>query len=273
MKNNNLLGILIIIGSVSAACSNSGQENSSKKAVILPPSTEHVKQSSLHSEWSYDGNTGPEYWENLSDYYSNCGCGHAQSPIDVDPKAAEHFDESLNISYSFADIDFINNGHTIKEMVHTKNTITFIGKTYQLIQFHFHTPAEHFLNHKQAPMELHFVHMSKDKDVAVIAVFVDDSTIVNPTFSLISQYVPKHHSEEIVDKYVMDLNQFLPKNKSFYHYSGSLTTPPCSEGVKWIVLSEPITATREQIESIHSIIDDDNRPLQLLEGRPIYTSN
>lgn len=255
------------------SCSTQQKQESLDKKDDQQIKVVKLKEESLHESWSYDGKTGPEYWEELSGHYLQCGCGHAQSPIDVELKTAEHFNESLDISYNSTDIDFINNGHTIKELVHTNNILTFGNEKYQLLQFHMHTPAEHYIDHKQAPMELHFVHMNKNKEVAVMAIFVKDTTTTNKALSIIEKFAPKHKSEEILSKYELDLNQLLPDNLSFYHYSGSLTTPPCSEGVKWIIMNNPIAATRDQIEAIHTIINDDNRPLQPLDGRHIYTSN
>lgn len=222
--------------------------------------------------WSYEGETGPSYWSKISPEYFWCGLKN-QSPIDISKKDTVYSKlPKLTFTYGkTTNPEIINNGHTVQVNILEKYTLNFKGKVYQLKQFHFHSPSEHTINGQYYPLEMHLVHKDENGNIAVIGVFFKEGK-ANSELEKVFSNAPKEEGNKILDGSI-NINTLLPLNKAYFTYSGSLTTPPCTEGVRWIVLKQPITASKEQIEKFKSIMKhDNNRPIQPINSRDILES-
>lgn len=163
----------------------------------------------------------------------------------------------------------MNNGHTIQVNVSAGNTLKLDGDTFTLQQFHFHAPSENEIDGKQFPLEAHFVYKDKDGALAVLALMFQEGQ-ANPQLSQAWQQMPTAIDQMAILNKPIDIKVLLPKQFNFYRFSGSLTTPPCSEGVSWMVLEQPVSASAEQINQFRSVVHHtNNRPVQPLNGRVI----
>lgn len=224
-----------------------------------------------HATWSYSGKTGPEYWGDLKKEYQMCKIGKNQSPIDIKTNSLQTFDTNLKpfkIKYLGKGYEVINNGHTIKVKTEGKNCIKVDGIKFKLAQFHFHTPSENTINGKHFPMEAHFVHLDKNGNITVLAVMFKIGK-ENKSLNKMLAVLPTKVGEE--NKVMGNLNpmELLPKNKAYYRFNGSLTTPPCSEGVRWIVFKTPVEISQAQYEKMHAVMGTNNRPVQPINARVI----
>ena len=240
----------------------------SVSALALPLSADQ----GTAQHWSYSGNAGPAHWSALAPAFAACTQGKAQSPIDLeshDVKTGKSGE--FHIDYEKGAVSLLNNGHTVQANVSDpKDTVIFNGDTYRLAQLHFHSPSEHTADRKRFPLEIHFVNQSDRRRVVVVGVFVELGK-KNDSLAALFNNLPasREASSSTKPPVPVDLAAVLPKNHEAYVYSGSLTTPPCSEGVRWIVLSHPIQMSRDQINSFSTIFPDNHRPLQKLNGREI----
>lgn len=240
----------------------------SGKAALLALSM--VSASAFASHWSYEGEGAPEYWGELDEAYRTCQSGMNQSPIDIESTAKAHL-SPLQTHYSEGPITLTNNGHTIQasEKAETRDSITLDNQTWTLQQFHFHAPSENTIHGKKFAMEMHLVHKNANGELAVVAVMFDKGA-ANAELEKLWGVMPGQVDQNISIKPNLDMNQLLPKNKTYWRFSGSLTTPPCSEGVTWIVLKHPLTISAEQLEKFtHTMHHDNNRPVQSLHGRVV----
>lgn len=222
-------------------------------------------------EWSYSGETDPEHWADLSSEYATCKAGNQQSPVNI---MGTQRVELTPIEFNYKDTPFkvINNGHTIELDYQPGSSIKIAGKRYELRQFHFHAPSEHMIDGKVYPMEAHLVHKSQDGKLAVVGVFMKEGR-PNEFIETLWTHIPKQKGEKIVHGVSINASALPPADKSYYHYSGSLTTPPCSEGVNWNVLKTPIEVSSEQIEKFKSVYSGNARPVQPLNRRVIETKD
>ena len=219
--------------------------------------------------WSYQGETAPEHWAELAPEYATCKAQN-QTPIDIrnTTKAAL---SPLYMAYSSDAQKITNTGHTIQISYAEGSTIEVDGEKFMLKQMHFHTPSENHINGKSYPMELHLVHANADGALAVVGVM---STEGKDNFELIKLWrtMPKKAGESVnlsSDNSVLAYS-FLPKKQDYYRFSGSLTTPPCSEGVRWLVMKNPIEASAAQIKAFSDTMGSHtNRPIQALNGRVV----
>jgi carbonic anhydrase len=218
--------------------------------------------------WSYSGAAGPEHW---SEFGASCGLGKAQSPIDI--QHAEQKDlPAIHFAYHPSALKVINNGHTIQANYAPGSTITVGGKSYQLVQFHFHHLSETTIEGKHSPMELHLVHKSKDGNLAVVAVFLQEGH-GNSTVGTVWANLPHEVEKEFTPEHVeIEAVNLLPADHKYFTFAGSLTTPPCSEGVTWLVLEKPMTLSKEQIAKFAALYPDNARPVQPLNGRVVLES-
>lgn len=228
--------------------------------------------------WDYEAE-GPAKWSTLSKDWAMCGEGKAQSPIDIQnastsklpPLTADFKPAELKIVHHEHMADAINNGHTIQVNYSEGDTLTIADEKYALKQYHFHGPSEHTVNGKHSPMEMHMVHQAADKKLAVISVLINEGK-TNTAFEPVWGNLPTAKSQENHFANIkVDVNQLLPAERTTYRYEGSLTTPPCSEKVSWIVFTNPIELSSAQIGKFTSIIKANNRPTQGLNGRTIAT--
>lgn len=227
------------------------------------------KKNAKDVHWSHHkGEDGPENWKNLCEEFADCG-GQAQSPINIINKEVS-IGKDLAIpqfNYEKSKVNIINNGHTIQFNVDGNSIVKLNNKDYNLLQFHFHALSEHTIDGKHAPIEVHFVHKHSDTDFAVIGVMYTEGK----QNELLKKYLDKFPTNkgEYKSEDMIDIFNLLPKNKSYYYYKGSLTTPPCTEIVNWYVLKNPIEASKEQIQKFSKILHNNYRPIQNLNGRKI----
>jgi len=221
------------------------------------------------SHWTYEGESGPAHWGELSGDYATCSKGQSQSPIDISG-AQDQDVADVEFSYEDSAINILNNGHTVQVNYDEGSLISVDGVDYQLLQFHFHTPSEHTVGGKSFDTEMHLVHKNDKGELAVVGVLIARGA-ENEAFADIWAGLPEHASEvETLDAYV-NADDLLPADRSSYRYTGSLTTPPCSENVKWIVLKTPIELSGAQVDELHAIINDNNRPVQPLHKRNLIS--
>ncbi|HET9703793.1 MAG TPA: carbonic anhydrase family protein [Vicinamibacterales bacterium] len=228
--------------------------------------------------WHYEGAEGPQNWGKLSPKFAMCGEGRAQSPIDIAAvtPATEALAMKLNLLPGTLRIahhehlaDGINNGHTIQINYQGADTLTIGADAYTLAQYHFHNESEHTVKGRHYPMEMHLVHKSASGKLAVVGVFIEEGAH-NAAFEPIWSNLPKQKGQEThYPAVTVDVDSLLPADRASYRYDGSLTTPPCSEGVRWIVMATPIQLSAAQIKAFTSIIHDNNRPPQPLNGRQV----
>lgn len=226
------------------------------------------KKDEVH--WSYAGESGPEKWGSLSPEFTLCKQGLAQSPIDIDVVHTASVDLApIQFDYQPTAVNVVNNGHTVQENYGQGSAIIINDVRYNLLQFHFHDPSEHTLNGKRTAMELHLVHRSDEGELAVVGVLIEEGQ-ANPAFTPIWNNLPTFAGDERhVAGTTINARDLLPTEQSYYHYVGSLTTPPCTEHVQWFVMTEPITASAGQIAVFSSIIKGNNRPVQALNARAV----
>ena len=228
--------------------------------------TSSVAQEAHH--WGYSGKTGPNHWAEVSPV---CKSGHAQSPINI--THAEQKDlPTLEFSYHPAALNVIDNGHTVQVNYAPGSTLKIGDKTYELVQFHFHHKSETAIHGKHSPMEAHLVHKDKDGNLAVVAVLLQEGE-ANPAVATTWSNIPGEKEKAVSPEGVeIQAVQLLPANHRYYTFSGSLTTPPCTENVTWMVMVEPVTVSKEQIEKFAKLYPDDERPVQPLYGRVVLES-
>lgn len=220
--------------------------------------------------WSYEGEGGPPAWGQLKPDYKTCGIGKRQSPIHIeDSITLQGPAEPIQFNYQPSSGTVINNGHTIQVDVYGENTLTVRGSTYKLIQFHFHHPSEERINYKSYAMVAHLVHRNPEGQLAVVAVLLDPG-VANNLINKVWTYMPLDSGDAVrMPAGLVDLNELLPQDQRYYQFLGSLTTPPCSEGVLWMVLKQPVTLGREQIKLFGQLFPNNARPVQPVNGRPI----
>lgn len=246
----------------------------------LPTNNEKEQESRapIHkSDWSYEGETGPVHWGSLSPDYIMADIGREQSPINID-RSQTVFKDLPSISYNYGEsfVQLINNGHTVQANIKDKeNSITIGDKEYTLAQFHFHTQSENTVDGRHAPVEMHLVHKADDGNLAVVGVFFVDGE-KNETLEELWENLPDvddtcgYESQEEVE-----IDELLPENHTCYRFDGSLTTPPCTEGVKWTVMANPLEMSSNQINAFFQIFsglhfpEGNRRPVQPLNKRTV----
>ncbi len=219
--------------------------------------------------WGYKGNTGPGYWFELAPDFALCGEGKAQSPIDI-RDAVETDLVDIDFHYGEAASAIVNNGHTIQVDVAAGSAIVYNGIGYDLLQFHFHAPSEHTIAGEAAPMEVHFVHSDPNSGaLAVVGVLLTAGEADNEAYAPVLDAMPAEVGEPQALSSPLALDALLPEAKGYYAYQGSLTTPPCSEVVRWLLLDTPVALSVEQIAAYTSLYDSNARPVQPLGKRDL----
>lgn len=211
--------------------------------------------------WSYGGDLGPTHWGELSTEYQICGRGQHQSPIDLDMVQARA--GAVGFHYRPIEVNLLNNGRTIQQTGDEHCTLTLDNQVYQLLQFHFHTPSEHLHKGRHYPMELHLVHRHPASGaLAVVGIWVTPGG-PQPELAAMGNYLPPQPGKTSRAPRPINPANLLPLDRRLVRYSGSLTTPPCSEGVTWLVMATPLEASVQQIEAFHRLLGNNARPLQL----------
>jgi carbonic anhydrase len=221
--------------------------------------------------WDYGAARGPGHWGELKPEFAPCKNGHRQSPIDIrNPRKADL--PAIQFSYKPTPLNIIDNGHTIQINYSPGSFITVGGKRYELKQFHFHRPSEEKINGKSYEMVAHLVHADEKGNLAVVAVLLEkgqDNALVHTLWKDIPREKDKIESDKDVQ---IDADGLLPSDHSYYTFSGSLTTPPCSENVTWFVLKHPVSVSAEEIDQFSKLYRDDARPTQPLYNRVVLES-
>lgn len=218
--------------------------------------------------WSYSGEGAPEKWGKLSQDFAACERGHNQSPVDIHQTIKGEL-PPLSLTFHAKEKSIINNGHTLQLNVHDGDSLKLDGTEFKLQQFHFHAPSENRISGKTYPLEVHFVHSNAEGQLAVVAVMFEEGA-ENPVIADILKNVPARPNVAQPLNKPLALAALMPGDKSYYRYSGSLTTPPCTEGVRWLVIKQPVTLSTAQIEAFQHILGQhNNRPVQPLNGRLI----
>ncbi len=219
------------------------------------------------ANWGYKGGGGPNYWGDLKSSYAACKNGMAQSPIDITDARQENL-PSIKFHYaSGGNPAAVNNGRTIKVSVPQGRYIVIGGQQFNLLRFNFHAPSENTVEGKTFDMEAHFVHANAGGKLAIVAVLFEEGA-ANPALNKIWKKLPMHAGTK-AGFHTVDVAPLLPKDKSYYHFMGSLTTPPCTEGVRWYVLKTPVSVGKKQLKKFHEIYNGNVRPAQPLNGREI----
>ena len=222
--------------------------------------------------WSYHGDHGPNQWAQLSPDYELCKSGKSQSPIDISAPSRSNLD-LLSFHYKDTPLNILNNGHTVQDTYGLGSFIKLDGEYYDLLQFHFHGPSEHTVNGKPTPMEVHLVHKNTQGGLAVVSVMMTTGKEHVAIEKIWSSIPAKVWGKVNNEKVSVNGTELLPESRSYYHYPGSLTTPPCSEGVRWYVMQVPIEVSKDQIVKFKSVIGFNARPVQELNGRKVQENN
>ena len=221
------------------------------------------------THFGYSGEAGPENWSKLSPDFRACADGKNQSPIDLKGFVEAQL-PPLQFKYSTLGLDIVNNGHAVQVNYANGSQLLPGDDTFELKQFHFHSPSEHTLNGKAFPIEMHLVHADQDGDLAVVSVLMAEGPKENPTLAKLWAQMPGKAGDKNKLGAKVNASDLLPKSKDYYRYSGSLTTPPCSEGVRWYVLKQPITVSKAQIEQFTKVLEHpNNRPVQPVNARAV----
>ena len=223
------------------------------------------------AHWTYGGDSGPENWSKLNPEFAKCTNGARQSPINIREGIKVDL-EPIQFDYQPSAFRVLDNGHTIQVGIAPGNAIQVLGRRYELVQFHFHRPAEERVNGRVFEMVAHMVHKDAEGHLAVVAVLIERG-ISQPVIQTVWNNLPLEQGEELAAPVKLDPGQLLPEERAYFTFMGSLTTPPCSEGVLWMVLKQPVQVSNEQLAIFARLYPMNARPLQALSGRLIKESN
>jgi len=244
--------------------SNPTAVSTSPKRVVAPASSDA-------SHWAYEGEHGPAAWARLAPENASCANGQRQSPIDITDGIKVELD-AVQFDYRPSGFRVVDNGHTVQVNVAPGNTIEVLGKHFELVQFHFHRPSEERIDGKPFDMVVHLLHKSADGKLAMVAVLLERGS-AQPVVQAVWNNLPLEQGDEVAAKGNIDLAELLPSDRRYYTYMGSLTTPPCSEGVLWMVMKTPVHVSPEQLDIFARLYPMNARPIQALRGRIIKESN
>lgn len=234
--------------------------------VIATSGCAHITPPVTH--WSYTGAEGPAHWGEIKPEFAVCSSGKNQSPINLTDFIEADL-KPLTFDYQVGGNEVLNNGHAIQVNYAPGSTMTLDGHVFELKQYHFHAPSENQINGHSYPMEVHLVHADKNGQLAVIAVMFEEGK-ENHSLAQAWSKMPKQADEKAALTPSLSAADILPRKRHYYRFNGSLTTPPCSEGVWWLVMKEPVTVSKAQIEEFeHVMHHPNNRPVQPVNARPV----
>lgn len=218
--------------------------------------------------WSYSGENGPNSWGRLDSTFAICSLGRGQSPIDIKDARKSNLPE-LRFDYKSVPLNIIDTGHSVQVNYAPGSTLNVGNDTYVLKQFHFHHPSEERVNGRSYDMVVHLVHTDAEGRLGVVAVFLQKGD-ANSAIDLVWRNIPKEKEKAVaVPGITLNAKDLLPANHGYYTFSGSLTTPPCSEGVTWFVMKDPVTVSEAQVKSFAALYPFNVRPIQPANGRQI----
>ena len=234
-------------------------------ANVLAQSAPQHSSDSPH--WAYGGEEGMDHWGMLSHGYMACETGSHQSPIDIRMPGEDRAPERLQFHYRQTDIQPMHNGHSIQVRVSPGNELHVNGRIYRLMQFHFHEPSEHHVEGKASPFEIHLVHRDQIGHIVVVS-FLADLGAGHPVLSDLWSSLPMHAGESAPSRQ-LDLSTLVPDSLHHFAYHGSLTTPPCTEGVQWIVMKDKILIAQAQIDKFVGLVGHNARAIQPINDRRV----
>jgi carbonic anhydrase len=223
------------------------------------------------AHWSYAGEAGPQGWAALAPEFATCSTGSRQSPIDIRGGLRVEL-EPVQFDYRSSRFGVLDNGHTIQVNMAAGNSISVLGRRYDLLQFHFHRPSEERIDGRAADMVAHLVHKDAEGRLAVVAVLLEGGS-AQPVVQAVWNNLPLEKGEELAASVAIDPANLLPTDRRYYTYMGSLTTPPCTEGVLWMVMKQPVQLSVQQIDLFARLYPMNARPVQSASGRLIKESN
>jgi carbonic anhydrase len=236
--------------------------------LVLAPLGMLAVQTAQAQHWGYTGAAGPEHWSELESDYAMCGLGRNQSPIDL-AGFLEADLKPLAFSYRAGAVDIVNNGHSVQISYAPGSMLSVDGHVFELKQFHFHAPSENRINGKSFPLEVHLVHEDQDGNLAVVAALYEDGA-ADPLLSKLWDAVPAEEGAKAALPAGLNVMGLLPSDRDYYRYNGSLTTPPCSEGVWWLVMKQQKTVSPEQVQRFANVLGfSNNRPIQPVNARVV----
>ncbi len=278
---------LLLAAVVLSACTDSeppaettavpaGTEPSSPagSAVVSPqpvPPRDNTEPRTTGVHWSYGGRSAPQYWGQISPAYTLCARGKNQSPIDISTVTISNL-PPLSFDYHETGLMVVNNGLTLVATPQRANHVLFGDRRFRLTELHFHAPGEHSLGGRIFPMSIHFVHAHPDEGPLIIALFLTPGKS-NPELAKIWRELTLEKDQRSATPVSVSLPDIVPETTAYYHYQGSLTTPPCTEGVSWLVLAEPQTISEQQRDQWQRRFVDNARYRQPLNGRVVWRSN
>ena len=263
-------GVVAGSGSHPVAAATAARKTMSPTPVSAPKIAMADNTHGADVHWSYEGENGPQTWGKLKPEFNLCALGKRQSPINIEEGSTLVGPaEPLQFSYTPSNGTVVNNGHTIQVDVQGENTITVRGSSYRLLQFHFHTPSEEQINFKRTAMVAHLVHKNDEGQLAVVAVLLQAGA-ANPVIDKVWTYMPLDAGDRVrMPKDLLNLNEILPTDQRYYQFMGSLTTPPCTEGVLWLVLKQPVQISKAQYRLFTQLYPNNARPVQALNSRSV----
>ena len=243
------------------------------KASAKPAESAHAKggQATGHLHWGYAGDVAPERWAELSPEFRQCGIGTRQSPIDIRDGIKVEL-EKIQFDYRPSGFAVLDSGHTVQVNLAPGNALQVMGRRYELVQFHFHRPSEERVNGRQFDMVAHLVHKDAEGRLAVVAVLLEQG-LDQPLVQTIWNNLPLERGEALPAPGLLDMTQLLPEKRGYYTYMGSLTMPPCTEGVLWMVMRQPVQLSAHQLAIFAKLYPMNARPIQAGSGRLIKESN
>jgi carbonic anhydrase len=267
--------LLSVCVSILVACGQETHQEAANGSASPTGDSPEAEEHEVH--WGYEGEIGPEYWAELSPEFALCAKGVEQSPIDLteatvvegEAPARRYGEPVISVEQRASVMNLINNGHTIQVSSDAPVSLNLDGELYQLVQYHLHAPSEHTIDGSHSPLELHAVHKSAEGDLAVAAVLMGEGEH-NPLVDPIIALLPSGPGDERqIEDLELNPDDIQPVPGHYFRYRGSLTTPPCSEAVEWIVSADERHISPEQMAAITSQLHDNNRPVQALGRREL----
>ena len=228
----------------------------------------HAGSKAAH--WGYSGHGGASHWGDMQSEFATCKLGKEQSPIDIRGAAKAEL-PAIGFGYTAGNAEVVNNGHTIQVNLAAGGTVKLASGDYKLLQFHFHTPSEEKIRGKAYPLVAHMVHRNDEGKLAVVAVLFKQGK-ENAMLSKVFAAMPAKAEEKAELPGGLNPADLLPAQTGYYAYIGSLTTPPCSEGVRWQVLKQPVEMSKAQIAAFRKLYPMNARPVQPVNGRSVQES-
>ncbi|HJV01875.1 MAG TPA: carbonic anhydrase family protein [Burkholderiaceae bacterium] len=247
------------------------QQAKAKKAAAAAAAAVAAAPKVYSNHWSYEGESGPVNWGRINPEWAKCSTGNRQSPIDIRDGMKVDL-EQITFDYKPSSFNVTDNGHTVQVMVSGGNFITVANRMYELIQFHFHRPSEERINGKGYEMVVHLVHKDAEGHLAVLALLLERGK-PQPTIQTVWNNLPLEKFETMAPSIVLDPMDLIPARRDYYTFMGSLTTPPCTEGVLWLVMKEPVQASPAQMALFSRLYPLNARPVQPSSGRIVKESN